>query len=250
MGASGQGQGPLWLRGLLGPFSWPRSLPGSLALLTCSASKREGELTVAQGRVKDLESLFHRSEAELAAALSDKRSLESDVAELQAQLAKVGRGSWGPGAPAWRPRVSQSGVQQAVSSAGHSVSQAEDGHAVAKKQLEKETLMRVDLENRCQSLQEELDFQKSVFEEVSASVGTAFSPGQPAPQHPLPLPPRRPPLTGCRVCEWSESSLLARVDTHRRFHTRWRALGIGVQMCLWGPPFSPPRASCSLPTTS
>uniref|UniRef100_G1QP62 Lamin-B2 n=1 Tax=Nomascus leucogenys TaxID=61853 RepID=G1QP62_NOMLE len=96
-----------------------------------SAKKREGELTVAQGRVKDLESLFHRSEVELAAALSDKRGLESDVAELRAQLAK-----------------------------------AEDGHAVAKKQLEKETLMRVDLENRCQSLQEELDFRKSVFEEV------------------------------------------------------------------------------------
>lgn len=95
-----------------------------------SAKKREGELTVAQGRVKDLESLFHRSEVELAAALSDKRGLESDVAELRTQLAK-----------------------------------AEDGHAVAKKQLEKETLMRVDLENRCQSLQEELDFRKSVFEE-------------------------------------------------------------------------------------
>ncbi|GAB5567505.1 lamin-B2 [Prionailurus iriomotensis] len=95
-----------------------------------SSKKREGELTVAQGRVKDLESLFHRSEAELAAALSDKRGLESNVAELRAQLAK-----------------------------------AEDGHAVAKKQLEKETLMRVDLENRCQSLQEELDFRKNVFEE-------------------------------------------------------------------------------------
>lgn len=95
-----------------------------------NSKKREGELTVAQGRVKDLETLFHRSEAELAAALSDKRSLESEVAELRAQLAK-----------------------------------AEDGHAVAKQQLEKETLMRVDLENRCQSLQEELDFRRSVFEE-------------------------------------------------------------------------------------
>lgn len=95
-----------------------------------SAKKREGELTVAQGRVKDLESLFHRSEAELATALSDKQGLETEVAELRAQLAK-----------------------------------AEDGHAVAKKQLEKETLMRVDLENRCQSLQEELAFSKSVFEE-------------------------------------------------------------------------------------
>lgn len=55
---------------------------------------------MAQGRVKELESLFHRSEAELAAALSDKHSLESDVAELRAQLAKVGLevagmgGSW------------------------------------------------------------------------------------------------------------------------------------------------------------
>ncbi|XP_005083338.1 lamin-B2 isoform X2 [Mesocricetus auratus] len=95
-----------------------------------SAKKREGELSVAQGRVKDLESLFHRSESELASALSDKHGLEKDVAELRAQLAK-----------------------------------AEDGHAVAKKQLEKETLMRVDLENRCQSLQEELGFSKSVFEE-------------------------------------------------------------------------------------
>ncbi|KAB1259144.1 Lamin-B2 [Camelus dromedarius] len=75
-----------------------------------SAKKREGELTVAQGRVRDLESVFHRSEAELAAALSDKRALENDVAELRAQLSK-----------------------------------AEDGHAVAKKQLEKETLMRLGL---------------------------------------------------------------------------------------------------------
>uniref|UniRef100_A0A8C6FFD9 Lamin-B2 n=1 Tax=Moschus moschiferus TaxID=68415 RepID=A0A8C6FFD9_MOSMO len=105
-------------------------LRADLEEATKSAKKRDGELTVAQGRVRDLESVFHRSEAELAAALSDKRTLENDVAELRAQLAK-----------------------------------AEDGHAVAKKQLEKETLMRVDLENRCQSLQEELAFRKDVFEE-------------------------------------------------------------------------------------
>lgn len=59
--------------------------------------------------------------------------------------------------------------QQAALSSLPLVSQAEDGHAVAKKQLEKETLMRVDLENRCQSLQEELAFSKSVFEEVRGS---------------------------------------------------------------------------------
>lgn len=58
---------------------------------------------MAQGRVKELESLFHRSEAELAAALSDKRSLESDVAELRAQLAKVGPGR----APVWRQEASR-----------------------------------------------------------------------------------------------------------------------------------------------
>lgn len=45
---------------------------------------------MAQGRVRELESLFHRSEAELAAAISDKHVLENDVAELRAQLAKVG----------------------------------------------------------------------------------------------------------------------------------------------------------------
>lgn len=47
---------------------------------------------------------------------------------------------------------------------------------MAKKQLEKETLMRVDLENRCQSLQEELDFRKSVFEEVSLSLESECGP--------------------------------------------------------------------------
>ncbi|OXB71232.1 UNVERIFIED_CONTAM: hypothetical protein H355_015406 [Colinus virginianus] len=95
-----------------------------------SYKKKDADLSTAQGRIKDLEVLFHRSEAELNTVLNEKRSLEAEVADLRAQLAK-----------------------------------AEDGHAVAKKQLEKETLMRVDLENRCQSLQEDLDFRKNVFEE-------------------------------------------------------------------------------------
>lgn len=77
---------------------------GLLGLLTTcphcfSAKKREGELTVLQGRVKDLESLFHRSEAELAAALSDKHGLETEAAELRAQLAKVGLAAAGIPAP-------------------------------------------------------------------------------------------------------------------------------------------------------
>ena len=53
---------------------------------------------------------------------------------------------------------------------------------MAKKQLEKETLMRVDLENRCQSLQEELAFRKDVFEEVGprlAEPGCSLLPASP-----------------------------------------------------------------------
>ncbi|XP_034281718.1 lamin-B2 [Pantherophis guttatus] len=95
-----------------------------------SYKKKDGEWSTSQGRIKELEVLFHRSEAELTATLSEKQSLEAEVADARAQLAK-----------------------------------SEDAHAVAKKQLEKETLLRVDLENRCQSLQEELDFRKSIFEE-------------------------------------------------------------------------------------
>lgn len=100
--------------------------------ITKNYKKKDSDLAGALARIKDLEALFHRSEAELNTALNEKRTLQGDVADLQAQLAK-----------------------------------AEDALAVAKKQLEKETLMRVDFENRCQSLQEELDFQKSVYAEES-----------------------------------------------------------------------------------
>ncbi|KAJ8277399.1 hypothetical protein GJAV_G00074730 [Gymnothorax javanicus] len=92
--------------------------------------KRDGELALAQARIKELESLYNKSEAALNTALSENGALEAEVADLKAQLAK-----------------------------------AEDAHAVAKKQLEAETLMRVDLENRCQSLSEELQFRKSMFDE-------------------------------------------------------------------------------------
>ncbi|KAM3938857.1 lamin-B2 [Leptodactylus fuscus] len=92
--------------------------------------KKDADLLQAQQRNKDLEALHFRSEAELNAALEEKRNLEADLANLRGQLAK-----------------------------------AEDAHSIAKRQLESETLMRVDLENRCQSLQEELEFRKNVYEE-------------------------------------------------------------------------------------
>lgn len=37
----------------------------------------------------------------------------------------------------------------------------------AKKQLADETLLKVDLENRCQSLTEDLEFRKNMYEEVT-----------------------------------------------------------------------------------
>ncbi|XP_042336059.1 lamin-B2 isoform X2 [Sceloporus undulatus] len=105
-------------------------LRAELEELSKSYKKKDGEWSTSQGRIKELEVLFHRSEVELTTTLTEKRNLEAEVADLRAQLAK-----------------------------------SEDAHNVAKKQLEKETLLRVDLENRCQSLQEELDFRKSIFEE-------------------------------------------------------------------------------------
>uniref|UniRef100_A0A4W5RBP6 Lamin B2 n=1 Tax=Hucho hucho TaxID=62062 RepID=A0A4W5RBP6_9TELE len=98
--------------------------------VTRNLKKKDGDLALAMSRAKDLEAQFNKSEANLATALSENGNLAAEVADLKAQLAK-----------------------------------AEDAHAVAKKQLETETLMRVDLENRCQSLTEELQFRKSMFDE-------------------------------------------------------------------------------------
>ncbi|KAK3533288.1 hypothetical protein QTP70_014307 [Hemibagrus guttatus] len=98
--------------------------------VTKSFKKKDGDLALAQARIKDLESQFNQSEASLTTALSENASLSAEIADLKNQLAKV-----------------------------------EDAHAVAKKQLETETLMRVDVENRCQSLSEELEFRKNMFNE-------------------------------------------------------------------------------------
>ncbi|XP_033477684.1 lamin-B2 [Epinephelus lanceolatus] len=97
---------------------------------TRSAKKKDSDLAAALSRASGLESQLNKSEASLATALSQNAALTSELADVKVLLAK-----------------------------------AEDSHAVAKRQLEAETLMRVDLENRCQSLSEELEFRKSMFEE-------------------------------------------------------------------------------------
>ncbi|XP_010771730.1 lamin-B2 [Notothenia coriiceps] len=97
---------------------------------TRSNKKKEGDLAAAVSRANGLEGQLNKSEASLATAMSQNNALNSELADVKSLLAK-----------------------------------AEDSHAVAKRQLEAETLMRVDLENRCQSLSEDLEFRKSMFEE-------------------------------------------------------------------------------------
>ncbi|KAM4548470.1 lamin-B2 [Odontesthes bonariensis] len=97
---------------------------------TRSVKKKDCDLAAAVSRGNGLEGQLNKSEAALSTALSQNAALTSELADVRSQLAK-----------------------------------AEDRHAVAKRQLEAETLMRVDLENRCQSLSEELEFRKNMFEE-------------------------------------------------------------------------------------
>ncbi|KAM9306786.1 lamin-B1 [Pholidichthys leucotaenia] len=93
-------------------------------------NKKESEAAGAQGRLKDLEAQLNSKDAMLATALSEKRSLEATLADLREQMQEL-----------------------------------DTGLAQAKKQLADEMLLRVDLENRCQSLTEEMDFRKSMHEE-------------------------------------------------------------------------------------
>uniref|UniRef100_A0A8C4HN50 Lamin B1 n=1 Tax=Dicentrarchus labrax TaxID=13489 RepID=A0A8C4HN50_DICLA len=83
-----------------------------------------------QARLKDLEAQLNSKDAMLATALSEKRGLEATLADLKEQLQEL-----------------DTGITQ------------------TKKHLADEMLLRVDLENRCQSLTEEMDFRKSMHEE-------------------------------------------------------------------------------------
>ncbi|XP_072227905.1 lamin-B1 [Leuresthes tenuis] len=93
-------------------------------------NKKDSEAAGAQARLNDLEAQLNSKEAMLATALSEKKGLEAALAELQEQLQGL-----------------------------------DTGLAQAKKHLADEMLMRVDLENRCQSLTEEMDFRKTMQEE-------------------------------------------------------------------------------------
>ncbi|XP_028318225.1 lamin-B1 [Gouania willdenowi] len=93
-------------------------------------NKKDSELSAAQSRLKDLEAQLNSKDGSLATALSENRSLETTLAELREQLQEL-----------------------------------ETGFSQSKQQLGDEMLLRVDLENRCQSLMEDMDFRRSMHEE-------------------------------------------------------------------------------------
>ncbi|KAG8130781.1 hypothetical protein E2320_017443 [Naja naja] len=93
-------------------------------------AKKESDLTCAVAKLREFEASLNAKEAALATALGDKKSLEGDLEDLKDQI-----------------------------------NQLEAALVAAKKQLVDETLLKVDLENRCQSLIEDLEFRKNMYEE-------------------------------------------------------------------------------------
>ncbi|KFR11144.1 Lamin-B1, partial [Opisthocomus hoazin] len=94
-----------------------------------SYAKKESDLNGTQVKVQELEAALNSKEAALATALDDKRSLELETEDLK-----------------------------------HQILELEISSAAAREQLANETLLKVDLENRCQSLMEELEFRKNMYE--------------------------------------------------------------------------------------
>ncbi|MEE6510596.1 hypothetical protein FKM82_030574 [Ascaphus truei] len=94
--------------------------------------KRESDLNAAQARLREIEGLLNSKNAALATAQGDQKSLEGEVEDLQAQIAQL-----------------------------------ESSLSFERKQCGEETLCKVDLENRCQSLSEELEFRKNIYAEES-----------------------------------------------------------------------------------
>ncbi|XP_041037731.1 lamin, partial [Carcharodon carcharias] len=93
-------------------------------------AKKELELSAALARLRDLEANLNSKDAALSTALSEKRNIENELRELRGQVAKL---------------------ELALND--------------AKKQLHDEMLRRVESENRAQTLQEELDFQRNLYDE-------------------------------------------------------------------------------------
>ncbi|KAM4051098.1 lamin-B1 isoform 3-T3 [Anomaloglossus baeobatrachus] len=105
-------------------------LRGEYEQLQISFSKKESDFNALQGKFRDNEALLHTTDAALVTAKGERKALEKEVEGLQAEIG-----------------------------------QFEAALAKLKSQLGDETLLKVDLENRCQSLNEELEFRKNIYEE-------------------------------------------------------------------------------------
>lgn len=92
--------------------------------------KKERELSAVEKALTSAEGQVSDLTAKLNASEAEKKKLIAELRDLRDEVARLGR------------QLSE-----------------------AKAQLESETLMRVDLENRCQSLREELQFKQQVYEQ-------------------------------------------------------------------------------------
>lgn len=105
-------------------------LRGDYDQLQSSFSKKEADYKALQAKFRDNEAILHSTESSLATAQSEKKSLELELDNLRAEN-----------------------------------EQFESALAKLKAQLGDEALQKVELENRCQSLTEELEFRKNIYEE-------------------------------------------------------------------------------------
>ncbi|XP_063820312.1 lamin-B1 isoform X2 [Pseudophryne corroboree] len=103
---------------------------GDYEALQLSFSKKETDFNSLQAKLRDNEALLHSKDAALITAQSERKSLELEVDNLRSEIGQL-----------------------------------ESALANFKMQLGEETLQKVDLENRCQSLTEELEFRKNIYEE-------------------------------------------------------------------------------------
>ncbi|KAJ8777439.1 hypothetical protein J1605_014822 [Eschrichtius robustus] len=129
--------------------------------MSCSYAKKESDLSGAQIKLREYEAALNSKDAALATALGDKKSLESDLEDLKDQIAQI-----------LLLLFVLSLVLMLILFLALTAyfiivpkCELEASLAAAKKQLADETLLKVDLENRCQSLTEDLEFRKNMYEE-------------------------------------------------------------------------------------
>lgn len=118
-------------------------------------AKEKAQLQIDVGKMRsdneELRLKLHKKERDLAAAEKALTAAEAQVNDITSKLAV---------SEAERKKLSAE-----IRDLRDEVAKLSRQLAEAKQQLESETLMRVDLENRCQSLREELQFKTQVYEQ-------------------------------------------------------------------------------------